>query len=240
MTGPDPCGDAAARADGTTVLDACVAHDVNNMLAVVLACADVLARHIPPDTIAAGTLRDLHIAAERATDLIRQWMSVGRRDHPRPQRLDLAAVVDEIAPILRILAGREADLHVVAAEGLWPVRADRGRVAEIVMNLVTNARDAIDGSGTVHVDSANVDIATGPHVLLRVRDSGRGMDGATMARVFEPFFTTKERGKGSGLGLAIVRALVDEMGGVVRVTSHPGEGSTFNVYLPRDGDSESP
>jgi two-component system cell cycle sensor histidine kinase/response regulator CckA len=246
--GPDADGspvegrrhETSARAAALGALAAGVAHDVNNMLAVVLTFADVLAERLAPGTTEASALEDLLVAARRASNLIRQWLSIGRRGRARPQRLDLGVVFDGIAPMLRILAGGDAEVRIVAAAGLWPVRADRGRVEEILMNLVTNARDAMGGAGTVYVDSANVETAAGPQVVLRVRDSGLGMDETTMARIFEPFFTTKEPEKGSGVGLAVVKGLVEEMGGTIHVTSEPGKGSTFCVYLAREEENGSP
>ena len=229
-----PFSDASERATAIGVLAAGVAHDVNNMLSVVLTYAEVLGQRLEPGTPEASELHELRVAAQRAADLVRQLLSVGRRAPARPERLDLGAVVGGIERMLRILVGQRVDVRIGATGDLWPIHADRARVEEIAINLVTNARDAMDGVGRLSIETGNIELPAGPHVVLSVSDSGRGMDDATLARIFEPFFTTRECGKGSGLGLAVVAALVEELGGTIGVTSAVGKGTTFRVCLPRD------
>ena len=154
--------------------------------------------------------------------------------------------------MLSRLIGEDIDLQIVAGEGLWNVKIDPSQMDQVLVNLATNARDAIPDVGTITVRTSNVTVdeercrtrvglAPGEYVLLTVSDTGAGMDEATRERVFEPFFTTKPEGKGTGLGLATVYGIVKQNRGFIDVHSEPGRGTTFEVYLPRfAGEAERP
>jgi len=150
--------------------------------------------------------------------------------------------------MLERLIGEDIRIEWRPSPGAWPVRIDPSQVDQVVANLCVNARDAIRGSGRIAIETANVHVTAqqaamqggwmaGDYVVLTVTDDGVGMDKATLAMVFEPFFTTKEVGKGTGLGLATVYGIVKQNGGFISVTSQPGGGTTFCVYLPRHGES---
>jgi len=222
-----------------------IAHDFNNLLIVVLANAHVLrARHALPS---ATEIDAIVAAAERGAALARKLLSLSRRHVPHPSVVDINEVVSGIQGLLSRLLGAQISLVVE----LWPepccVWADFDQLEQVIMNLLVNAGDACGHSGHVRVctelvaSTGRTRVAAGSErandvlprvgydVLLRVADSGRGMDGATQARIFEPFFTTKPKGQGSGLGLWMVNGIVTQSGGVISVQSRPGLGSEFEL-----------
>jgi CheY-like chemotaxis protein len=162
--------------------------------------------------------------------------------------LDLNTVVANMNQMLARLIGGNIELSFVAQPGLWPVKVDPGQIAQVLMNLAVNARDAMPDGGRLTIETKNLNqervgtnggTVTGDYVLLSVRDTGHGMDESTKARIFEPFFTTKEAGKGTGLGLAVVYGIVKQSGGQVLVESSPNCGTMFKIYIPRgEGSTE--
>jgi CheY-like chemotaxis protein len=189
-------------------------------------------------------VEEIQKAASRGAMLTRQLLAFGRKEVLAMRVLDVNAVVAGMEGMLRRLIGEDIELESVADPIPPAVRADRGQLEQVILNLVVNARDAMPQGGklTIEVCHATLDeayaqhhatIRPGPHVLLSVTDTGRGMDAETLEHVFEPFFTTKERGKGTGLGLATVYGIVEQSGGHVIAYSEPGVGSTFKVYLPQ-------
>jgi signal transduction histidine kinase/ActR/RegA family two-component response regulator len=228
----------ARRLESIGRLAAGVAHDFNNVLTVVFAEASRLARADEPRAkAAAGSIQE---AAERAAALTRQLLTFGRRQASEPEVLDVSAVVRRLERLLARFVGGDIRLEVRLADGLPALRADRIEVEQILLNLVTNARDAMPEGGVVTIETAiapaalreQAEVAAGDAVLVRVRDTGAGIAPEVRARLFEPFFTTKAIGKGTGLGLATVRDIVTRLGGGVVVDSVPGAGATFTVVLP--------
>jgi len=223
-----------------------IAHDFNNLLTVITGRAEILRVRLGPDVHAAAA-RDLHLVQEtarRAAALTGQLLAFSRKQVLQPKVLDLNDVIRGMSPMLRRLIGEDVELVIIPGAGLGRVRADVGRLEQVVMNLAVNARDAMPRGGRLILETANVELdeafsarqpgsRPGSHVLLSVSDTGVGMDEGTRSRVFEPFFTTKEPGKGTGLGLSMVYGIVKQHEGYVAVASAPGQGATFRIYLPR-------
>jgi len=221
-----------------------VAHDFGNLLTVIHVRAQLALRRLGSAEPARQDIELLDATAARAGGLVRQLLAFSRKQVLQPRVLDLNAVVEDAEQMLRPLIGEDVSLVTTLAPGLGRVKADPIQLEQVLMNLAGNARDAMPDGGEITVETADVELdeaftlehagaSSGPHVVLRVRDTGTGMDEATRAQIFEPFFTTKPVGKGTGLGLATVYGIVKQHGGYVAVDSGLGRGSTFAVYLPR-------
>ena len=220
-----------------------VAHDYNNLTTAMLGYAALVMETLPEGDARRADLAEIQHAAERAADLSHQLLAFSRKQVIRSRRVAWNDVVTGTERMLGRLVGEHITFRSVLAADLPPVWSDPGQLQQILVNLVVNARDAMPGGGvlTVETDAVviagdhlleHVDAQPGPHVCLRVRDTGVGMDAATQRRVFEPFFTTKVRGKGTGLGLATVYGIVRQSGGHVTLDSTVGVGTTVSVYLP--------
>jgi len=225
-------------------LAAGVVHDFNNLLTVVMAHANAI-RSEPgcPRPLAADAEGILEASA-RAVALGRQVLSFSRRQSVQPECLDLNTLFAETRRLVAHLLGPGVALEFRPTPGLWCVRFDKGQMIQVIMNLAANARDAMDGGGTLSLETFNLEdpggpadaagrVPSGPCVMLRASDTGCGMDAATLARAFDPFFTTKAPGRGTGIGLATVDEIVRRGGGGIRVRSQPGRGTTFEVLLPK-------
>jgi PAS domain S-box-containing protein len=235
----------AQRMDSVGQLAGGIAHEANNMMSVVLGCADyVLQRTDLP-----GPVRDdvdqIWKAAKRTAGITQQLLAFSRRQVLQPQVLDLNATVRELEPILGRTLGETGGLRMHLSPGLGPIRADPGQLEQVLINLTLNARDAMPDSGRLTIETMNVvldetyaagksvdSLRPGEYAALVVSDTGHGMDRATLSRVFEPFFTTKGVGQGTGLGLSTVYGIVKQSGGFIWVYSEPGLGTTFKVYFP--------
>ncbi|HVO10293.1 MAG TPA: PAS domain S-box protein [Vicinamibacteria bacterium] len=238
---------AAQRLDAIGRLAGGVAHDFNNALAVILGYAERgLGRLAPLDPLH-HDLREIVRTVERSASLTRQLLGFARRQIAMPRVLGLNEAVASLAKMLPRLIGEDVELRIVAGEGLWNVKIDPAQVDQILVNLVTNARDAIPDVGVITVETSNVvlddeacrtrpGLRPGEYVRLAVGDTGVGMDETTRGQVFEPFFTTKPEGKGTGLGLATVYGIVKQNTGFIDVHSEPGHGTTFEVYLRRSSE----
>lgn len=220
-------------------LAASVAHDLNNLLCLVTAGASLLAAgEMPPAEVRRNAL-DIQEAARRAAKLVGDLLSLGRPAEPRLELLDLTSVVADAEPMLRRLAGPDITLRVVLSDTDCLVRADRLQLEQVLLNLVSNARDAMNGRGLLSVGVSATRSGGRRVYLLSVCDSGCGMDPATQRRIFEPFFTTKGA-QGMGLGLSIVRRIVEGCGGSISVESASGVGTSFHVVLPVATPSRTP
>ncbi len=217
-----------------------IAHDFSNLLAVILGWSDMLVRDLPPGDLRLRESADGIIeAAHRAVGVTRQLLTLSRKKLLRPEVLAPNKVVTELQRLLARAIGERIELTTSLQEGLWPVVADSDQLAQVLLNLAVNARDAMPDGGPLSISTANVELdarvpdvglAAGRYVTLTVKDGGVGMSEEVRARLFEPFFTTKEHG--TGLGLATVYGIVRQAGGAIRVESRPGAGATFTVFLP--------
>nr|MBA3887964.1 hybrid sensor histidine kinase/response regulator [Acidobacteriota bacterium] len=188
-------------------------------------------------------------SADRAAALTRQLLAFSRKQVMQPRLLDLHSVVVGLEKLLRQLVGADVVIEVQTEPGLWPVRADPGHVEQVLMNLATNARDAMPEGGPLVFSTRNVVIEQvnardlpglppGEYACLTVTDTGAGIPEHVQPHIFEPFFTTKEMGKGTGLGLSTVYGIVKQMGGGVYLEPTAKPGTRFRIYLPRVPDSE--
>ena len=222
-----------------------VAHDFNNLLTVIASCTDFVLGDPTLGEEHREDLTEVKKATDRATALTRQMVAFGRTQVLRPATINMNDLLTELLPMLKRLFETTIDIRIQAEKDLWSVRADPGQIEQVLLNLAINSRDAMPDGGTLTFTTENrvVDanpsgvgiyrMTPGDYVLLRVRDTGVGMDEETQRQIFEPFFTTKEVGKGTGLGLATAYGIVNQSGGYVRVRTAPGQGAEFMIYLPR-------
>jgi PAS domain S-box-containing protein len=221
-----------------------VAHDFNNLLTVMLGFTAQAKSALQDDDPAKLDLDEVENACHRAAALTRQLLAFARRQVIDPRALDLNVTTQSMDKMLRRLIGEDIELVTVPGNGLWTVWADPGQIQQVLANLVVNARDAMPQGGRLTVETRNVtldasyaarhpDVVPGDYVMLAVTDTGHGMAPEVAARVFEPFFTTKRSGIGTGLGLATCYGIAKQAGGSIWVSSEPGRGSTFQLYLPR-------
>jgi two-component system, cell cycle sensor histidine kinase and response regulator CckA len=220
-----------------------IAHDFNNQLTIILGNLTLARADAAPDGTAIRELADAEAAAQRCADMTQSLLTFSRRRIPRPQMLDLNAVVAEAARLMQRLLPATICVKVEAETGPTAVVGDRTQLHQVLINLAVNARDAMPTGGTLMlatagavVDTAycvrNVEARPGDFLVLTVADTGTGMAPEVRSHLFEPFFTTKPVGQGTGLGLAVVYGIVKAHGGWISVTSAPGQGTTFAVYLP--------
>jgi two-component system, cell cycle sensor histidine kinase and response regulator CckA len=218
-----------------------IAHDFNNLLTVIQVYSDSLEASLAQDSPLRGDVTVIRDAASTAASLTRQLLALSRKQVLQPCSLDLHAILTRLEPILRSVLGEAIDVRRSTHGDAGRVRADPGQMEQVILNLAVNARDAMPLGGTLTLETACVDVGgefagelrPGPHVRLRVRDTGHGMEAAVLSRIFDPFFTTKGPGRGTGLGLSTVYGIVKQSGGTVHVESEPGKGSCFDVLLPR-------
>jgi two-component system, cell cycle sensor histidine kinase and response regulator CckA len=220
-----------------------VAHDFNNLLTVMIGYIDLVVGALGPDSPTRQDAEEARRAAERAATLTRQLLAFSRQQPIRLAAVDLNEVVREMQRMLERLIGEDVVLQINLDPQLRPVHADRGQLEQVILNLATNARDAMPSGGTLRIATANSELQpqrqstrmgyAGSFALLTVTDSGVGMDEDTRARIYEPFFTTKERTGGTGLGLSTVYGIVEQHHGRVAVTDAPaGRGTEFRIWLP--------
>jgi len=222
-----------------------VAHEVNNMMTVITGFSGFLEGAMPAEDPRLADVAEIRKAADRAAGITRQLLAYSRQQLLQPRPLDFNLLVQELSGVLERLLGPEIELRVSLSPELHAVKADQSQLEQVLVNLTLNARDAIQGPGSLSIVTENVvldegyalrypgtNIPVGTYVRVMVSDTGQGMDGATRARLFEPFFTTKPPGQGTGLGLATVYGIIKQSGGFIWVYSELGQGTTFKIYLP--------
>ncbi|MBI5069935.1 MAG: response regulator [Deltaproteobacteria bacterium] len=218
-----------------------VAHDFNNVLVTVIGNAELALGRLGDEPLLRELLSEVLSAGSRAATLARQLLAFSRGQPVERREVDLRQTMNALTPMLRALLPSSIQLEVVEKGLPREVLANAGQLEQLVMNLVLNARDAIDGPGRITLTLDSSYRAGRRWSVVEVRDSGAGMPPEVLARVFEPFFTTKEAGQGTGLGLAVVDAVVKSHGGTIEVASRPGEGTCFTVSLPEsDGTGPRP
>jgi signal transduction histidine kinase/CheY-like chemotaxis protein len=234
----------AQRMESVGLLAGGVAHDFNNLLTVVMANVHLLASDAALGPPAQVAVREIQGAASHAAALVSQLLAFGRRQVLVPKVLDLNTVVKQMEGLLSRLIGDHVELAVAFAPNRLYVKTDPRQMEQVIMNLATNARDAMPNGGrlTIETDIETVGpdgqaphpvgVPAGTYVVVSVSDSGVGMDSETRRQAFDPFFTTKDLGKGTGLGLATVYGIVEQSGGHIVLDSQPGHGSRFKIYLP--------
>ncbi len=238
----------AQRVEAVGRLAGGVAHDLNNVLTAVIGFGHLLAESLPPSHPERESVDGILEAAGRATALTRSLLTFSRKQPLQPRPVDLRTVVRGVASMLRRLLGEDVEFTVDLPDQPLVTVADPARLEQVLVNLATNGRDAMPGGGRLSISAARAafgpgDAAAhglegpGPWLALTVSDSGEGMSAEVQRQAFEPFFTTKGHGKGTGLGLSIVHGIVHQHRGAVTVSSQPGAGTTFAIYLPASADA---
>jgi PAS domain S-box-containing protein len=236
----------AQKSDAAARLASGVAHDFNNVLTAIRGYSDLLLGEFDASDPRAQDLEEIRRAADRGAMLTRQLLAFGQRQPVQAEPVDLNKVISSLESLLQRLVGAEVQLETVLAPAIGLIRADAGQIEQVVMNLVLNARDAMERGGTLTIETSERQMVApgrarggrpGLYVVLSVTDNGTGMDEETRARVFEPFFTTKQAERGSGLGLAIVHGIVKSSGGMIRLSSEPGSGTSVRLFFPRLDDA---
>src|SRR5882762_2904912 len=227
-----------------------IAHDFNNLLGVIIGYSQVLKRGLGSEHTSFEHADEIEKAGKRAVSLTRQLLAFSRQQVLEPVVLNLNTLVSDMEKMLPRLIGEDVALKLELDASLLQVKADPSQIEQVILNLTVNARDAMPDGGRLLIRTANVNLDTaythnhpgsraGSYVMLRVTDTGTGIDPEIQSQIFEPFFTTKERDKGTGLGLATVYGVVKQSGGYIAVESEKGKGACFSVYLPRVGQTVS-
>jgi two-component system cell cycle sensor histidine kinase/response regulator CckA len=241
----------AQKMESIGLLAGGIAHDFNNLLTVMHGYSDLQLEKTAPSDPVHVYAEQINSAADRAAALTRQLLAFSRQQVMQARVVSLNSLLRDFEKLLRRLIGEDIEMRTVFAADLGNVKVDPGQMEQVIMNLVTNARDAMPEGGTLTLETSNITldglflerhpyVEPGPYVRLAVSDTGTGMDAETRERVFDPFFTTKEFGKGTGLGLSTSYGIVKQSQGYIEVYSEVGHGSTFVVYLRRLGPGATP
>ncbi len=232
-----------------------VAHDFNNLLQAIMGNCDLLLMRHPAGDPSFAELNEVRQNSVRAAGLVRQLLAFSRQQALQPKIIVLSDTITDLSLLLRRLVGEAIALQVEHGPELWPVYVDEGQIANAIMNLVVNSRDAMPAEGgMINIRTTNIardsavalvtgELPAGDYVLIEVGDTGCGIPKENLEKIFEPFFTTKPVGRGTGLGLSTVYGVVKQTGGFINVESQPGQGAVFSIYLPRycgsvpDGDA---
>ena len=238
------------KMEAVSQLSGGIAHDLNNLLTIIDGYATLLQLENRLPETSLDYLREIQTASSRAMNFIKRLLAFGRQYKGAPEVLDVNSVVDETLQMLAPLIHHNIIRDITREKDLWLIRADRGQVSQILINLLLNARDAMPNGGRLAVETQNVEISElnasaeesghiAKYIMIRVADSGCGMTTDVQQRIFDPFYTTKPIGKGTGLGLSTVHNIVTQYGGRIELSSSPGNGAVFQVFLPQVNESTS-
>lgn len=234
----------AQKMESIGVLAGGIAHDFNNLLTAISGYAQIIEAVVDPDDEPVGpSIGHILTASERAAELTRNLLAFSRKQILNPSHIPLNDIVQSTVVFLSRIIGEDIDFTTEFTEERLLVLADAGQISQVLMNLATNARDAMPGGGKitirtskVAIDAGAIDLfgleVPGDYGVITFSDTGVGMDEQTKSRIFEPFFTTKDIGKGTGLGLSIIYGIIRQHNGTVTVDSDPGTGAVFRIYLP--------
>lgn len=225
------------------ILTGGIAHDFNNLLAAIQTYIDLSMRKVDKVDPLYENLKKIRLTTVRAANLIHQLLLFSRKQPMQFTSFNINRTIDDLLKMLTRLVGENISIDIDLESNLWMIRADKGNIEQMVMNLIVNARDAMSKGGKLNIKTENVilneetckvipESRPGRFIRLSVVDTGIGMDKATIDQIFEPFFSTKEPGKGTGIGLSVVYGIVKQHEGWINVYSKPGQGSTFKIYLP--------
>jgi two-component system, cell cycle sensor histidine kinase and response regulator CckA len=221
-----------------------VAHDFNNLLTAMIGFCDLLLLRFQPGDPSFADIMQIQQNANRAANLVRQLLAFSRQQTLQPRVLNITDILVDLSHLLRRLIGENIELKVVHGRDLGQAKVDQGQLEQVIINLAVNARDAMPGGGRLMIRTANICleraerrghevVPAGEYVMIEVADTGVGIPHGNLERIFEPFFSTKEVGSGTGLGLSTVYGIVKQTGGFIFVNSGPGEGTRFEIHLPR-------
>ena len=221
-----------------------IAHDFNNILTAIIGYSTLLQQKMKEDDPMRSMVNSVISSAERAANLTQELLAFSRKQIINPKPVEINDLVKDMEKLLLRLIGEDIEFRTILSEQqLWVV-ADRGQLEQVIMNLITNARDAMPGGGILSIETATVEITRrqmdeqrdvirpGRYAVISISDTGTGMDEETKEHIFEPFYTTKDVGKGTGLGLSVVYGIVKQHNGHIKVYSEKGHGTTFRIYLP--------
>ena len=220
-----------------------IAHDFNNILTAIIGYGNLLQMQLDEDSPSIHNVEQILASAERATNLTQNLLAFSRKQLINPRPINLNESIKDVKKLLAMLIREDIEIKVELTREDLVVMADSGQIEEVLMNLATNARDAMPDGGVLTIATESVELnreffkagdheRPGRYGLLSVTDTGIGMDEKTKEKIFDPFFTTKEVGKGTGLGLSMIYGIVKQHEGYLDVSSNPGEGTTFRIYLP--------
>ncbi len=233
----------AQKMEAVGVLAGGIAHDFNNILTAIIGYGSMLQTHLEHDDSARNNIEQILAAAEKAANLVHGLLAFSRKQVIHPKPVDLNKIIKNLEKLLSRLITEDIELRMILAEGETTIMADPGQIDQILMNLVTNARDAMPQGGVLTLETTlmEMDMAFltehgygthGSYVRISISDTGMGMDEEARQRIFEPFFTTKPMGRGTGLGLSIIYGIVKQHNGFIDLQSKPRVGTTFRIYFP--------
>ena len=233
----------AQKMEAVGLLAGGISHDFNNMLTAIIGYSALMAMEMADDDPQKSNVNEVMAAAERAADLTRSLLAFSRKQIINPQPADLNEIISRTGKFLRRIIGEDVELRIAFGRQRLGVNVDTGQIEQVLMNLATNARDAMPSGGMLSIDTGAVEMddafitahgfgVPGSYARVAVTDTGIGMDETTRKRLFEPFYTTKEVGKGTGLGMSIVYGIVKQHNGFITVLSNQGQGTVYHLYLP--------